>query len=1078
MKNHKTFRTLLRLALFLSVFGTIAWTQSGLLSINPNFLSSGFVGEAYPNTQFTQCCSTQPVTWSISAGTPPPGLNINSAGLFTGTPTAAGVYNFTVRVSENVSTFLDQPITLWIYERPQITNASPLPDGEIDIPYSLQLNASGGESPYYFTEVIGEITQLPPGLFLNSETGEIYGTPTGTGTFTFTIRVMDSNEVSSTKQFNLTILPSPSITTEWLDYGMTYNPYLQTLTAGGGKAPYTWSITEGPLPPGLVLNPATGVISGTPTATGYFPLIVRVQDSLGGSATVEYLYIYVQQGLAVLTSSLQDGIINQPYSQTLIASPYDYNSMPNYGLRGGARLRSMARTAVVTQAAESVLIWEVYYGSLPPGLTLDPATGVISGTPTEKGIFPFSVIVRTNPALDIYQVVSMPKNLVIGITDPPVDFTPSILEPGFAGIPYTVTFTGTGGDGKYTFALAGGAVPPGLEFNAETHTLSGTPTTVGTYYFVVNVTSGKQTTGRNLRLVIEPAQLTLLPLELPEGYQGTAYSAHLTAQLGTAPYTFSVASGALPDGVNLAPDGAISGTPTTAGTYSVTLKVTDADSKTATRDYTVQIYGVLTLGPNSLPSVEVGQSYSTAMVATGGKAPLTYSIAAGILPPGLQLVASGGSILGTPTQQGEFQFTGRVTDANGKTADHVFVINVTGPLQLQPTSLPVAPLNLSYTPVVTASGGTAPYSYSVTGMLPPGVTFSSSGAFGGAPMTPGDYPVRVAALDSQGRSISRAYVISVPRGLAVTPESISSMTAGSDVTVNFQAGGGTAPYQWASDGTLPTGLTLNSGTGVLSGKPATAGTFNFTVRAQDSVGVTGSRSYSVQVTLPPLPTLTITELPESSPPGQQPRFGIQLSAPYPLPITGTMNLTFAPDSGPDDPAVQFANGGRTTTYSIPAGTASGVFVGTPAIQTGTVAGLITLVTRYTAGGQDVTPTPAPTDTIRVNATAPVLTRIELTRTTGAFEVILTGYSSTRQVNSAIIRFTAAPGENVQTPELTVPLSGLFQTWYANSASAPYGSQFRLVIPFSVYGVSNAVASVSAQLTNSVGASNTITGNFQ
>lgn len=1078
MKNNKTFRTILRLGLFLVIFGTIAWTQSGLLSIDPNFLSRGYVGEAYPNIQFTQCCSTQPVTWSLSAGSPPAGMNLSSAGVLTGTPTVAGNYAFTVRVSESPTVFLDQPMTLEIYQRPVITSASPLPAGEEQIPYSVQLTGTGGSPPYSFVEDVGAASLLPPGLNLSID-GLISGTPTQAGTFTFPIRIWDGQEVNSTKQLTIVVYPPPSITTGFLESGMTYTPYMQQLTVGGGRAPYTWSLVgNGTLPPGLTLNPTTGVISGTPAATGFYAFAVRVQDSLGGSSINDFLYIFVSQGFAVLTSTLPEGIINEPYTATLVSTPYDPFGSPGFALRTGARLRASAiRQAVISQAAEPLLHWSVYSGSLPPGLTLNPATGTISGIPTVLGSFNFSVIVQTNPALDISHVTSQPKPLVIAITDPPVDFTPAQLDPGFPGLPYTVTFKPKGGDGTYVFKFSTGELPPGLQFNAETRTISGTPAKEGTFSFTIDATSGGQYIRRSYSLVIEPAKLTVLPLTLPEGYQGTAYTAQLTAQLGKPPYTFSVASGALPAGVVLAADGAISGTPTTPGTTTVTLRVADADGVTSTREYSIQVYGTLTLGPAALPGVAVGQSYSGAMTATGGKPPYVFSIVSGTLPPGLQLIPSGGSLTGSPQQQGEFQFTGRVTDANEKFAERLFTLNVTGPLQLQPATLPVAPLLVSYAAAVTASGGAAPYSYSISGMLPPGVTFSSSGTFGGAPAAPGDYAVRIAATDAQNRSISRAYVISVPRGLTILPETLPSATAGAAFNATFSAVGGSAPYQWASEGSLPAGLSLNSGTGVLAGTPSTGGTFNFTVRAQDVSGLTGSRSYTVVVAVPPLPTLTFTELPETSPPGQQPRFGIKLSAPYPIPITGTVRMTFAPDQGADDPAVQFAAGGRTTSYTIPAGNDSGQFTGTPALQTGTVAGLITLVTTYTAGGQDVTPSPAPTDTLRVNAAAPVLTRIELVRNAGGFDVIVTGFSSTRQVTSGTVRFTGTPGANLQTEEVPVPLSSIFQTWYSDAGSAPYGSQFRLVIPFTISGETNAIAGASVQLTNNVGASNTISGNF-
>ena len=147
-----------------------------------------------------------------------------------------------------------------------------------------------------------------------------------------------------------------------------------------------------------------------------------------------------------------------------------------------------------------------------------------------------------------------------------------------------------------------------------------------------------------------------------------AYNSALTANGGVAPYTFSILSGSLPPGLTLnTSTGAITGTPTTAGTYNFTAKVVDSKSNTATSNCSIVVSSPLAL---SCPSGtgQVGFGYSSPLTATGGVAPYTFSIISGSLPPGLTLNSSTGQITGTPTTAGTYSFTSQVLDSQGNTA--------------------------------------------------------------------------------------------------------------------------------------------------------------------------------------------------------------------------------------------------------------------------------------------------------------------------------------------------------------------------------------------------------------------------
>jgi hypothetical protein len=158
---------------------------------------------------------------------------------------------------------------------------SSLPSGMTGQPYSSTLQGSGGYPPYTWSIISGN---LPPGLFLNAETGAISGTPTASGSFPFTVQLTDSQGNQAMAMLSITVSNGPLvILTTSLPQGYQGVGYSATLDAGGGYPPYTWSITSGSLPPGLTLNGNT--ISGTPTATGTYPFTVQVTDSQNNMAS-------------------------------------------------------------------------------------------------------------------------------------------------------------------------------------------------------------------------------------------------------------------------------------------------------------------------------------------------------------------------------------------------------------------------------------------------------------------------------------------------------------------------------------------------------------------------------------------------------------------------------------------------------------------------------------------------------------------------------------------------------------------------------------------------------------------------
>jgi len=336
--------------------------------ITTSSLPNGTVTQAYPATQLQASGGTAPLTWDpVVQPALPNGLSWNAGThTITGTPQNGSQgttqHVFTVRDSTNPVLTATRTLSLAINlpAPPNITttSASLLPNGVVTHAYSRTLQASGGTGQLKWSIQSGS---LPTGLNpINELTGVISGTPSTAGTFNFTARATDTLNQVDDQPLSITIVlpPPPSITTSSLPNGTFGSAYNQTVQATGGTGAISWSISAGTLPPPLDITPtgpSTAVISGTPTQAGPFSFTVRATDTL---SQFDDQPLSITIGLPAppditTTSPLPDGTAGQLYSQQVQA-------LGGFGN----------------------LTWGISAGALPPGLDIDPNTGVISGTPS------------------------------------------------------------------------------------------------------------------------------------------------------------------------------------------------------------------------------------------------------------------------------------------------------------------------------------------------------------------------------------------------------------------------------------------------------------------------------------------------------------------------------------------------------------------------------------------------------------------------------------------------------------------------------------------------------------------------
>jgi hypothetical protein len=722
---------------------TTTVTVSGPLGITTTSLPDGNLGLAY-NAAVVATGGTSPYHWTATGL--PASLSIGaSTGAITGTPTAAGPATISVTVTDSASptpASVTKQFTITINSALAIATSA-LPNGVVNSAYnSGPLVATGGTLAYAWTA-----TGLPTGLSIASATGAITGTPTVAGAANIVVTVTDATtptHLSATGTFPVTIVVQPTITTSALPNGVVNSAYNSgPLVATGGITPYTWTATG--LPVGLSIDSNSGAITGTPTVAGPASIVVTVTDSFSPTPHLSAnrtFSVSIVTGIAISTPSLPNGVVNSAYnSGPLVAT-------------GGTLAYAWTATG------------------LPTGLSIASATGAITGTPTVAGAANIVVTVTdaTTPT-HLSATGTFPVTIVVQPT-----ITTSALPNGVVNSAYNSgPLVATGGITPYTWTATG--LPVGLSIDSNSGAITGTPTVAGPASIVVTVTDSFSPTphlsANKTFSVSIVGVLAITTTSLPGGQVGTAYNQTVAASGGTAPFHW-LATG-LPAGLTInIGTGAITGTPTSGGTSSVNVTVTDTEStvQTANKTLSITIQSLTITTASPLPVGTANSPYSIQLTATGGVSPLNWSAPA--VPRGLSLSPTG-LLSGTPNGAGSFTISVSVSDASSapQTASKDLFLTISAlPLVIATTSpLPNAVINTPYTAPITATGGTGSYLWTSTA-LPAGLTLDSlSGAITGTPT--------VAATSS--------FTVTVTDSGSPTPQQVSRQFS---LTVNLSVGGG------------------------------------------------------------------------------------------------------------------------------------------------------------------------------------------------------------------------------------------------------------------------------------------------
>ncbi len=777
------------------------------ISITTPYLANWTANEPGYNQPISTSGGAGPLSFTVPYGNLPNGLTLNAiTGVISGTPSLVGAFSFIIQVTDASGTTYDQGYSMTISPALAIT-ATTLNDATFAQPYSQTIATSGGDAPLSFTYSNGT---LPFGLYFNSGTGNISGTPAVNGTFPFTVTVTDAAGATASQNLSLTVANAPlTITTTTLPNGTLYEQiYNQTIAiSGGSAAQFQFRVTNGSLPGGLVLY-NSGQLYGVPYYTGTFDFTVTVTDAANETASQDYS-VTINKPPAITTTTLPNWTVNQPgYDQTINAV-------------GG--------TDPLGLSVVSGNNWG-QVSDLPGGREVLAATTGKDGTIYAIGGFDGTSISGEvdayNPTTNTWTVeASLPNaRYSLGATTG-LDGTIYAIGGYAAGgpsaevdayNPTTNTWTVEASLPAGRFGVAAATGPDGTIYAIGGFDGSNASSEVDAY----NPTTNTWTTVASL-----PS--ARFDLAATTGSDGTIYAISGIGASGA--YSTEVDAYSQLTGWTT-----IASLPNARATLAATtglngdiyaLGGVDASSAYSSE---VDVYnpttGMWTIGA-SLLSGRYGLAAATgangAIYAIGGSTPA--GTAGGFaevdvyissqLPPGFTLDPNTGIVSGTPTTTGTYAFTVTVTDATGTTSSQSYTLTINAPPSITTTSLSGGQDTQAYSQTVAVSGGTGPLMFSLgSGSLPDGLTLNgSTGAITGTPDVVGPSSFSVDVTDAAGAVASQNLSISIGNApLAITTTTLANWTAGQPgYSQTVVTTGGTAPLNfslvasWSQAGSLP-----------------------------------------------------------------------------------------------------------------------------------------------------------------------------------------------------------------------------------------------------------------------------------
>jgi hypothetical protein len=837
--------------------------------------------------------SNQGVTWTIVSGGGALSNETTTTAVYTAPATPTTALTVTIKATSVADTSISQTFTITVPAALTITTTGAQLDGTAGAAFSQQLASTTGEGT--LTWSVDSSSSLPANWHL-SASGLLTG-PASQANYQFTFKcdLTDSGTPTPmTASVNLTVTIKPvaiTFTATPTATATVGTQYTSAATATGGVGTLSYGLDGTTLPAGLTLTQTgtgAGTIAGNPTTSQKGGLLtsftVQATDAWGDSATQS-------DGITVSYPALA---LSNPGSLTAYnGTTYTTTPLATLTPSGG----SLSYTSI-TWAPNTA------GGTIdPPGLSLNSATGAITGTPTTNGTYNMTATV-TDSATETASV-NFTVTVDAGITITPA---PGALPVAYTNSPYSSgTLQASGGSGSgYKWSISSGSLPSWLSFSATSGastTLTGTPTsTASAVPFTVQVkdSAGNVQTAAYSVTVDQGVSVTV-PGTIPTFYPGdTTYAATTFTASGGAggPYTYTwAATGgtALPSGLSITQSGAnaglITGTPVNATDASVVSQVIvtakdSAGNTGASTTVSITIQGKITITTATpLLTGLVNTAYNVQLAASGGSNSFTWSTdgagTTSLTGVGLTL-NSNGTVTGTvgSVKAGSATFTATATDTSNSNHTGSLSMSVTINASLGITTNTITPTyaygGTTYTSSsIAASGGTGTYTWSVASSSPTslgtlqGYGLNLSSTSGTSITITG--PVSASAVTStttldivlQVKDTNNTTATSATFALTLYPQftltpSLTSVAESATITAGQEtvtATGGSGSYNFTTV-TPPTGMSDSISGSVVSitgTAPATSGSFPFTVIVKDTTtgaSIGSTNDYSLVVNAP------------------------------------------------------------------------------------------------------------------------------------------------------------------------------------------------------------------------------------
>ena len=434
----------------------------------------------------------------------------------------------------------------------------------------------------------------------------------------------------------------------------------------------------------------------------------------------------------------------------------------------------------------------------------------------------------------------------------PIAITTTSLPPVETS-PYTTILEATGGSEPYTWTIEDDG---GTGFTIDNlGVLTGSsPSQPGTYALTISVTGKKGATARTTYALEVTAEsgIKIISTALPAAIDGLDYIALVEASGGVLPYTWAIADDG-GTGLTIDNEGFLTGVAPAAGSYGITLLVTDASDKTAQQSFIFSVTGdtpqPLSIATTSLPAAAEGEPYTAILEANGGQGDYMWTL---VDDGGTGLdLRDDGILSGTGPAEGDYAVTVSVTD-NTRTVTSALSLAVNpdpSPLTITTTSLPGATEDVRYAAVLEATGGTENYTWSLVSGGGSGLTLTPAGVLSGTPTAPGTFGITFEVNDGEniveGSATVTVSAAAAAPALTITTQTLPNAT-GPNYIATLAASGGVQPYIWTLPNDGGTGFTMST-SGVLSGTTPASGTYTLLVSVTDDDGSNTQKVMTVTV---------------------------------------------------------------------------------------------------------------------------------------------------------------------------------------------------------------------------------------